>query len=77
MKKITIMLILVIASLATTCYAAEQADGNAVVNGVTAVVKMPMKMLQKAGDSLDKGATAYSEDDVARPIFNMDSETSG
>ena len=62
MKTLTIILTIVALSSATACYAAEQADGNAVVNGVTAVVKMPMKMLQKASDSLDKAPMSASEE---------------
>ncbi len=60
------------------CYAAEQADGNAVVNGITNVVKMPVTLLQKASDSLDKSAPVQaSEDDVTKPIYDLDAETTG
>jgi len=64
--------------MGSNCYAAEQANGNAVVNGITSVVKMPVTMLQKASDSLDKsGPTRASEDDVTKPIYDLDAETTG
>jgi len=72
MKIITIILTLAVILAPMTCFAAEQTSGNAVVNGITTIVKLPITLLQKASDSMDIPPAPYTEDtDMARPVMEL------
>lgn len=65
----------------TTAFAeGGQDSGNAVVNGITSLVKMPITMLHKASDSLEEGGRSgagNSEDVAVKDIYSLDAETTG
>lgn len=64
--------------LSSSAYAAGEGSGNFVVNGLTKIVKFPVTILQKWGDSMDSAPSiAHSEDVAIAPIYDLDAETTG
>ena len=62
---------------ASLCYA-EGREGSAVVNGITNILKAPVTLLQKAGDSMqDSRPAAGGEGVEVAPIYDLNAETTG
>ncbi len=78
-KKLTgFILLLIIMSLCSIAYAEAEGAGNAVADGFGKILKFPITMLHKMGDSLDKAhSTAPSEDVAVAPVYDLDAETTG
>ena len=75
--KLTILAALLMFVAVSAGYA-ESESGNAIVNVMGQILRMPFTMLHKAGDSLqDSKATTSSEDVAVSDVYNLDAETTG
>lgn len=79
MKAVLMVAAMLIMAGSSAAFAEGSDAGNAVVNGLTSIVKMPMTMLHKASDSLDNGSRSAggSEDVMVSDVYNLDAETTG
>ena len=75
--KFLLLAVLMVLATASAGYA-ESEGGNAVVNAVGQILKMPITLFQKAGDSMDNAQKiAPSEDVAVSDVYNLDAETTG
>lgn len=58
---------------------AESEGGSAAVNAVGQILKMPITLLHKAGDSIQNSpaSVAPSEDVAVSDVYDLDAETTG
>lgn len=63
---------------ASSGYAAQESNGNAVVNGLGKILNFPLTMLDKTGNAgEDSRAVSANEDVAVSDAYNLDAETTG
>lgn len=77
--KAGILMFAVLMTASTLAFAEAQSSGNAVVNGITSILKAPIKMLDKVSDNMQANSqrTTPGEDVAVSDIYNLDAETTG
>ncbi len=78
--KIKAILVLAVLMLMTASsgYAAQESNGNAVVNGLGKILNFPLAMLDKTGKPRENSGPVSANEDVAvSEAYNLDAETTG